>query len=293
MLENAIHTVIESIETAPAVSLSVQMIGATIPVQSNLGFASQCIYFKKIREYSSEAISDCFAQLFQRITLLVGYRGSIDELQKGEIKNAILRHFSSLSFEEIYKAFQLDRSNQLAGDEQKIRTVTEHYQFFDVSYVTSVLVKYQHWLRQLQRDHHLPIAPEKSAPQLPKHSYDAEVEAYMIQTFEDFKATNQLPTLCSFVYNWWGKQGVLKPFLNALSKRKLQQFREETAQVLRQRVQKDSSWSVAYKTFLSQGDVDYQDSGNKPLTDALRKILSVKKEVLLRAFYQWKIENNT
>ena len=75
-----------------------------------------------------------------------------------------------------------------------------------------------------------------------------------------------------------GESRGAKPFLDALTKRQLQQFREETAQVLRQRVRKDSSWSVAYKTFLSQGDVDYQGSGNKPLTDALRKILSVKKE---------------
>lgn len=68
-----------------------------------------------------------------------GVKSEISELVKQDLLKLITSRFKELSFEEIYKAFELERFN--AYD-----TKTDHFQLFDANYVSEILKKYKNWL---------------------------------------------------------------------------------------------------------------------------------------------------
>lgn len=72
---------------------------------------------------------------------LMQIKNPIDQFVKKDIFNMLTGYWSILSFEELIKAFELERFG--AYDER-----TEHYQLFDCNYISQVLKKYQKWKRK-------------------------------------------------------------------------------------------------------------------------------------------------
>lgn len=230
-----------------------------------------------LKNLDREAIAPIFGLLFTRIAALVGVKGEIDPLQKQEIWNAVFSRFSGLSFQEIYKSFQMDRSGEF-GD------VTEHFQFFDVSYVCTVLGKYRQWLQDTQRTHNINISQlPKNQNTMTEEEKEKNVLRWLNEHFEEYKETKAMPPLPVPIYEALQKRGVLKPYFATLTERDKQLMRSETDKQLRhqQAIAKDNKEFTTTKNLISlfqQGEADKDG-----------KILRVKQEVTLQFYYNWLI----
>ena len=230
-----------------------------------------------LKNLDREAIAPIFGLLFTRIATLVGLKGEIDPLQKQEIWNAVFSRFSGLSFQEIYKAFQMDRSGEF-GD------VTEHFQFFDVSYVCTVLGKYRQWLQDTQRTHNINISQlPKNQNTMTEEEKEKNVLRCLNEHFEEYKNTKAMPFPAAQVYKTLLKRGLLKPYFATLTERDRQLMRSESDKQLRhqQAVAKDNKEFATAKNLISlfqQGETDKEG-----------KILRIKQEVTLQFYYNWLI----
>lgn len=227
-----------------------------------------------LKNLDREAIAPIFGLLFTRIATLVGLKGEIDPLQKQEIWIAVFGRFSGLSFQEIYKAFQMDRSKEFGE-------ITKLFDFFDVSYVSTVLEKYIEWKRKTQVEHHISISnePKTTIPMIT----EANIQQWLINHFEEYKNTKAMPPLPVPIYEALQRRGALKPYFVILTERDRQLMRSETDKQLRhqQAIAKDKNDFATAKNLISlfqQGE-----------TDKDGKILRIKQEVTLQFFYNWLI----
>lgn len=227
-----------------------------------------------LKNLDREAIAPIFGLLFTRIATLVGLKGEIDPLQKQEIWTAVFGRFSGLSFQEIYKAFQMDRSKEFGE-------ITKLFDFFDVSYVSTVLEKYTEWKRKTQIEHHISISnePKTTIPMIT----EANIQQWLINHFLEYKNTKAMPPLPVPIYEALQKRGVLKPYFATLTERDKQLMRSETDKQLRhqQAIAKDKNDFDTAKNLISlfqQGETDKEG-----------KILRIKQEVTLQFFYNWLI----
>lgn len=227
-----------------------------------------------LKNLDREAIAPIFGLLFTRIATLVGLKGEIDPLQKQEIWTAVFGRFSGLSFQEIYKAFQMDRSKEFGE-------ITKLFDFFDVSYVSTVLEKYIEWKRKTQTEHHISISnePKTAIPMIT----EASIQQWLINHFLEYKETKAMPPLPVPIYEALQKRGVLKPYFATLTERDKQLMRSETDKQLRhqQAIAKDNKEFTTAKYLISlfqQGEADKEG-----------KILRIKQEVTLQFYYNWLI----
>jgi len=242
-----------------------------------LAIAKRGHEYPRLRDLDREVIAPTFGMVFTRIATLVGLKGEIDPLQKQEIWNAVFSRFSGLSFQEIYKAFQMDRSGEF-GD------VTDHYQFFDVSYVCKVLGRYRQWLQDTQRAHNINISqlPEKQNT-MTEEETEASVISWLTGHFEEYKQMKKLPILSVPVYDALYRRGILQPYFATLTEKDKQLMREETEKRLRQEQTKakDKKEFSAIKALLEQ----YQ----KGVNDTEGKLRCFKMEDTLKFFYNYLI----
>ena len=221
-----------------------------------------------LKNLDREAIAPIFGLLFTRIATLVGLKGEIDPLQKQEIWTVVFGRFSGLSFQEIYKAFQMDRSKEFGE-------ITKLFDFFDVSYVSTVLEKYTEWKRKTQTEHHISISnePKTAIPMIT----EASIQQWLINHFLEYKETKAMPPLPVPIYE------ALQPYFATLTERDKQLMRSETDKQLRhqQAIAKDNKEFTTAKYLISlfqQGEADKEG-----------KILRIKQEVTLQFYYNWLI----
>lgn len=238
-----------------------------------LAIAKTSHQYPRLRDLNREVIAPTFGMVFTRIATLVGLKGEIDPIQKQEIWNAVFSRFSGLSFQEIYKAFQMDRSGEFGN-------ATEHFQFFDVSYVCTVLGKYRQWLQDTQRVHNINISqlPEKQNT-MTEEEKEKNVLRWLNEHFEEYKETKELPMLSVPIYDTLYRRGILQPYFATLTEKDKQLMRAETEKRLRQEQNKakDKQEYSAIRALIEH----FQNSTNDP--DG--KIRRFKKEDTLKFFY--------
>lgn len=231
--------------------------------------------YLRIREYNREEvrIQEAFGYLFAHIATLVGLKGEIDPIQKQEIWNAVFEKFAGLSFQEIYKAFQMDRRGDFGE-------ITNPYQFFDSSYVCTVLGKYRQWLQDTQRAHNINISqlPENQNT-MTEEEKEKNVIRWLNEHFEEYKETKELPMLSVPIYDTLYQRGVLQPYFATLTEKDKQLMRAETEKRLRQEQNKakDKQEYSAIRALIEH----FQNSTN----DLDGKLRRFKKEDTLKFFY--------
>ena len=251
----------------------IAQVGALTP----LTIAKTAHQYPRIRELNQEEVATTFGFLFTRIAALVGVKGQIDPLQKQEIWNAVFSRFSGLSFQEIYKAFLMDRSKEFGE-------ITEHFQFFDVSYVSTVLEKYTEWKRQTQIKHNISLQNCK-VKQIAMTEEEMEENAikWLSNNFAEYKETKTLPALSTPVYDALLKRGILKPYCDTLTEADKQLMRAETLKRMQNALNycRDKRDRPNLKRLIELQQLGQQDREGQ--------ILSYKKQVTLQFFYDWLI----
>ena len=234
--------------------------------------------YLRIRDYNREEvkIQEAFGYLFARIATLVGLKGEIDPIQKQEIWNVIFSRFSGLSFQELYKAFQMDRSKEF-GD------ITDHFQLFDVAYISTVLEKYIEWKRKTQIEHNIRISEKATEKMITEEEKEFRTRRWLISGFQEYKDTGILPVLAVPLYDALYTLGMLTPYYATYTDEK----RATMLQAATERAKNQMSTTDNRKEYaLLKALYQTMKSGAQ---DTEGKILSIKKEVALQDYYDWTI----
>ena len=141
--------------------------------------------------------------LFTKIGLLSGLKGEISKIDKDDIYKIVLSRFKELSFDEIYKAFELDRSCQY---EQEI----EHFGLFNAKYVSKILNEYRKWKSKVRHEHkiHLQEKPvdEEISEEMNMKALEDGVTRLMLYFSENLK----VPVGNTHLYKFLRNNGSIK-----------------------------------------------------------------------------------
>ena len=251
---------------------TIAQVGALTP----LAIAKTAHQYPRIRDLNQEEVAPTFGLLFTRIAALVGVKGQIDPLQKQEIWNVVFSRFSGLSFQDIYKAFQMDRSGEFD-------TVTDHFQFFDVSYVSIVLNKYIEWKRKTQIEHNISISEKATEKMITEEEKEFRTRRWLISGFKEYRDTGALPVLAVPLYDALYTLGMLIPYYATYTYEK----RATMLEAATERAKNQMSTTDNRKEYtLLKALYQTMKSGAQ---DTEGKILSIKKEVALQDYYDWTI----
>lgn len=124
-----------------------------------ISFLKKTYELEKIKDKIENVKTD-LGIILTRIHGEMGFKSEIDQFTKKDIGKMILSYYNTLSFEEIYKAFELERFG-LYEDK------TEHFQLFDSNYVSNILKKYKNW--KIEQKRVLNIEAPKTEIQLDKN----------------------------------------------------------------------------------------------------------------------------
>jgi hypothetical protein len=106
----------------------------------------------KIREINNSfELTKQLAFVFAEVALLAGIKEEISDFVKKDIKTLILTKYKNLSVDEISYAFRLERY-------KSYNEITEHYNQFTTSYVSSILDKYVEWKQTTMREKNINLA---------------------------------------------------------------------------------------------------------------------------------------
>ena len=251
---------------------TIAQVGALTP----LAIAKTAHQYPRIKDLNQEEVAPTFGLLFTRIAAVVGVKGQIDPLQKQEIWNVVFSRFSGLSFQDIYKAFQMDRSDEFD-------TVTDHFQFFDVSYVSTVLNKYIEWKRKTQIEHNISISEKATEKMITEEEKEFRTRRWLISGFQEYKDTGALPVLAVPLYDALYTLGMLTPYYATYTDEK----RATMLEAATERAKNQMSTTDNRKEYaLLKALYQTMKSGAQ---DTEGKILSIKKEVALQDYYDWTI----
>lgn len=111
-----------------------------------------------------------------KIASLGGINSEIDDLTRTDITIMLFSKFKTLSIDEIYFAFQIERYGEY---EQK----TNHYNLFNAVYVSDVLKKYIEWKKNKKKEHNITpdsktLLPEISQTQKEQIHYESIKTTY-------------------------------------------------------------------------------------------------------------------
>jgi hypothetical protein len=144
---------------------------------SKVEFLKESYNLTKIKEISNEPeFGSLLGAIMVKISVLAGIKSEIDQFVKQDIFKMILSTFKDLSFEEISKAFEMERYGLYNNK-------TEHYQLFDSNYISQVLKKYRKWKEGEML--HLNISPPRIESKITEHQKKQLREALLVNIFID------------------------------------------------------------------------------------------------------------
>ena len=191
---------VKPLPTLPQICKAGELQGAT--------FARQVLTFSPIRELDQIEARGGIGSIIAQHAAFIGIKGEIDPINKSDISEMILSRFSSLSLEELYKAFQMERYGDFG-----VRT--EHYQLINAPYVCEILKKYKEWLRNTRQVNNLPMSLPAPKEELSEEEKDARFIANVQRYYNDFKQTSKMPLFCGWLYDGLKERSMIADFTEA------------------------------------------------------------------------------
>jgi hypothetical protein len=169
---------------------------------SAISFLRQNFGFIKLRDRKTEPeFAILIAAAMTKNAVLAGLKG-IDKLNQPDILKAIFNHYSDLTLEEIYKAFEFERFNVY---EEK----TEHFQQFNAEYVTAILKKYRVYKHRIKTEHN--IMPNKNSDrELTTEEKEQMVKDAVNHAFDEFKETGTIDGITEYIFDFLVEKGKIK-----------------------------------------------------------------------------------
>ena len=133
-----------------------------------------------------------------------GIKEQIHEVIEDDLVECVLSRFKSLSVDELYYAFKLERYGVY-------ELKTEHYQSFNAAYVSTVLKKYIEYKKNTRVKHNLPIAKTQDMPQLTQQEKDALTYTGVVNCFDNYVQDKHIINGYVWVYDHLNELKILQP----------------------------------------------------------------------------------
>ncbi|AVR46772.1 hypothetical protein C7S20_16720 [Christiangramia fulva] len=175
---------------------------------TEVGFAKKTHEYTKIKDFNLKDQNDKkyfqhgLSVIFTKASNMVGIKDPISPNNKQDILELILSRFGGLSLEEIDYAFKIDRYGTHGEP-------TPHFQLFNAQYVSTILIKYKVWLRNIRGNNNLPISKPIEKKSMSEVEKALLVLNGIIECFEEFKISGKIPYGKAYVYDVLYKRGLL------------------------------------------------------------------------------------
>lgn len=216
---------------------------------------------------------------------LMQIKNPIDQFVKKDIFNMLTSYWSILSFEELIKAFELER---FGAYEEK----TEHFQLFDCNYISQVLKKYQKWKRKNKLE--MNITNEKEVEPISEQEKSQIMIDAVNKKYSEYLNTNEVEEPFNHIFKELVEIGKIKmptsetPKIAEYYQKKLT---DAHAQILREYGLKKSVDAIERNKNKAIIDALINNTENQ---DAKAKIeIRAKKLVLIDYFNKCKNQNLT
>jgi len=216
---------------------------------------------------------------------LMQIKNPIDQFVKKDIFNMLTGYWSVLSFEELIKAFELERFG--AYDER-----TEHYQLFDCNYISQVLKKYQKWKRKNKMELNINEVKEEN-----KMS-EQEINQIMIDAvnnkYTEFLQLSDISEPFTHIFKELVEIGKLKmptketPKIEMYYQNKLAEAKSQVLTEFQNMTSTDKLERASFKAIVTEIVNDTQSDNSKSKIE-----VRAKKLVLIDFFNKCKNENLT
>ncbi|AGO48517.1 hypothetical protein Phi18:3_gp005 [Cellulophaga phage phi18:3] len=113
-----------------------------------VAFVTNTLSQLSIRNANAHELNKAFTHFVTELSLRLGIKESISNLDKIDVLELIMSKYKNLSFDEFMYAFKMERYGNL-GER------VEHYQLFNAEYVSKVLDKYVNWKRKIKMEHNI------------------------------------------------------------------------------------------------------------------------------------------
>mgnify|MGYP003131478162 CR=1 FL=1 len=218
-----------------------------------ISFAKSVPTYDKIRFLVKEDVGPALGFIFQNITLLLGIKEPIADINKQDISKMIRAHYNNLSLEEIVYAFELERYG-------KLEPKTEHFQLVNAEYVAKVLNKYKDWLQKVRRENNISLSkPQEALPDISEKEKNNILIQGCIRCYNEFKESGLVKEGNAHIYDFMFDDLKIHQFTvdkkNAaisVSKRQLQEesktLDRTTAKNILKQLQNDKSTVIINKS---------------------------------------------
>lgn len=158
----------------------------------------------KIKERQKEkGFTNLIGIVLVKSCALAGIKEKIDNFTKQDILKLVLTKFSTLTIEEIYKAFELERFGSY-------ETKTEHYQLFNAVYVSDILKKYCEWKtnQKIELNYQNPKIEEKKV--ISENEKREIVKNGVERVFSEFKNENKIEDNLEYIFDFLVYEKLIK-----------------------------------------------------------------------------------
>ena len=248
---------------------------------NEITFVKKILEFKSIKQFDlsnpndKTELSQGLSMILVKASNLCGLKGEIDNINKQDITNYFIRYQKNLSLEEIDYAFQLERYNLLPPK-------SNHYQLFNVEYVSEIISKFKALKSDIRFKHDLPISlPE---PKEKDNISDEDKELIVIQgvlsDFENYKQNSKIEDGRPYVYDYLYEIGAFpkhdEPFRKGILERAKAEYLED--------LERDKKNSSNLKRVKHINQIINQVTQDK------HPLKTKSKQIILRDFYDSVIE---
>lgn len=160
----------------------------------------------RIRDVSSYEFTKRLGMIMTEISFSVGIKNEISDYDKRDIKDCILNKYMNLSLDEIAYAFKLERYGEL-------HERTEHYQEFNVIYISKVLDNYKIWKQGIKKTHSIKntIAIEEQSEETKREANRSSIQ----KVLDHFTMNSTLKSGYLFTYDLLYDRGFLETDISA------------------------------------------------------------------------------
>jgi hypothetical protein len=228
----------------------ISKVGELNPIE----FARQIPNYNKLRDLNFDDRNAMIGVMFTKITLLMGIKNPISDLDKNDIISLLITNFRNLSLEEINYAFQLERYKSYPES-------TDHYHLFNASYVASILNKYKEWLQKTRFQNNIPLSTSQRVETLTDLEKDQIIISGIIREFDDFIENGFVGFGASWIYDHLYEHGIIE----ISDQEKKEVFQKAKAKVIRDAKADKLSIRIA---------IGSQNANGKFISESKRMILN-------------------
>lgn len=247
-------------------------------------FLEKTYDFKKLKELKTDPnFVFLITGWATHTSALMQIKNPIDNFIKQDIIEMLGGFWSNLSFEELVKAFEMERFGVFENK-------TEHFQLFDCNYISQILKKYQNWARTKKIELNISNKIEIEEPKITEEEKNKIMENAINNKYLEFLETNDISEPYAYIFKELVEIGIIKmatketPKLSIYYDNKIKEAKEQLIKELEGIKEPDKYKRKELKNIL---DAIVSNTEN---ADAKIKIENRAKKLVLIDFFNKKKE---